>query len=411
MQATSSFRHPNSLVESVPVASAALFSPSGGGVARRATEGVTARFAKFASDPTPARAGGPFPQGREVAVLVTLVFAGLAPFVLPTSAHAEDAASFYRGKTVTVVIASAAGGGFDAYGRLVARHIGAHIPGTPNVIPQNLPGAAGANAASYVVGVAPKDGTVIGAIHPGNIIEPVLGDKRKVRFDPNAFQYIGNANSDVYVCVTRTDAPAKTFAEALSKELIMGSGGEAASTKDFPVMLTNVLGAKFKMILGYSGNRDVQLAIEKGEIHGECGAGWSSVLSAHPDWFKNNLVRVLVQEASVGHPDLDRLGVPKTVDFAKTPEQRAVLDLVYSQERFGRPYIMAPETPTDRVAMMRKAFIDTFNDSAFLAEAKRMNLDVSPTTGEETQALVRKVFATPADIVEKAKAATMQKPE
>ncbi len=335
-------------------------------------------------------------------------FVALALCML-AGARAQDAASFYRGKTVTMVIASAAGGGFDAYGRLVARHIGAHIPGNPKVIPQNVPGAAGATATFYVVNVAPKDGTVIGAIHPGNIIEPVLGDKRKVRFDPNAFQYIGNANSDVYVCVTRTDAPAKTFEEALSTELIMGSGGEAASTRDFPVMLANVLGAKFKMVLGYSGNREVQLAIEKGEIHGECGAGWSSVLSEHPDWFANKLARVLVQEASVGHRDLDAMGVPKSVDFARTPEQRQVLDLVYSQERFGRPYIMAPETPADRVSIMRQAFADTFRDPAFLAEAKRMNLEVSPTSGEEVQALVRKVFSTPPEIVEKAKQATTLK--
>lgn len=338
---------------------------------------------------------------RSLLVIPMLALAG-------ASARAQDAAAFYKGRTVTLVIASAAGGGFDAYGRLVARHIGAHIPGAPNVIPQNLPGAAGANAAFHVVNVAPKDGTVIGAIHPGNIIEPVLGDKRKVRFDPSAFQYIGNANSDVYVCVTRTDAPAKTFEEALSRELVMGSGGEAASTKDFPVMLKNVLGAKFRMVLGYSGNREVQLAIEKGEIHGECGAGWSSVLSAHPDWFKTNLAHVLVQEASVGHPDLDRMGVPKSVDFARTPEQRQILDLVYSQERFGRPYIMAPETPADRVDAMRKAFMDTFRDPAFLAEARRMNLEVGPTSGEETQALVRKVFATPPDIVEKARKATSE---
>jgi len=336
------------------------------------------------------------------AVAAAIAIASLAP----STARAQDVATFYRGKTISLVIASAAGGGFDTYGRLVARHLGAHIPGNPNVIPQNMPGAAGANAAFHVVSVAPKDGTVIGAIHPGNIIEPVLGDKRKVRFNPNTFQYIGNANSDVYVCVTRTDAPAKTFQEALTTQIVMGSSGEAASTRDFPVMLANVLGAKFKFVLGYSGNRDVQLAIENGEIHGECGAGCSSVLSAHPDWFKSGMAHFLVQETSVGHPDLDKLGVPKSVDFAKTPEQRAVLDLVYSQERFGRPYIMAPETPPDRVAAMRKAFMDTFHDPAFLDEAQRLNLEVSPTSGEETEALIHQVFATPADIVEKAKAAT-----
>jgi tripartite-type tricarboxylate transporter receptor subunit TctC len=331
------------------------------------------------------------------------VIAAFAPFGV---AQAQDVASFYRGKTLTVVIASAPGGGFDEYGRLIARHIGAHIPGNPNVIPQNMPGAAGATAAFYVASVAPKDGTILGAIHPGNILEPILGDKRKVRFDPNAFQYIGNANSDVYICVTRTDAPAKTFAEALEKQIVMGSSGEAASTRDFPVMLANVLGAKFKFVLGYKGNSEVQLAIEKGEIHGECGAGWSSVRSAHAAWFASGLAHVLVQETSVGYPELDAMGVPKSVDFARTPEQRAVLDLVYSQEQFGRPYVMAPETPADRVAAMRQAFMDTFRDPAFLAEAKTLNLDVGPTSGEETQALIRKVYQTPPDIIEKAKQAT-----
>jgi tripartite-type tricarboxylate transporter receptor subunit TctC len=323
-----------------------------------------------------------------------------------SAAQAQDVASFYKGKTVSVVIASAPGGGFDTYGRLVARHLGAHIPGNPTVIPQNMPGAAGATAAYYVTAVAPKDGTVLGAIHPGNIIEPVLGDKRKVRYDPAAFQYIGNANPDVYVCVVRTDAPATTFEEARKTELVMGSGGEAASTRDFPLLLNAVLGVKFKVVLGYSGNRDVQLAIEKGEIHGQCGAAWSSVLATHPDWFASGLVKVLVQEASVGDPELDKLGAPKSVDFARTAAERQVLDLVYSQEQFGRPYIMAPEVPAERVAAMRKAFMDTFRDPVFLADAKKMNLDVDPMSGEDLQALVRKVFETPPDVAERAKAAT-----
>ena len=324
-------------------------------------------------------------------------------------AQAQDVASFYKGKTLSVVIASAPGGGFDTYGRLVARHLGAHIPGNPTVIAQNMPGAAGATAAYYVTSVAPKDGTVLGAIHPGNIIEPVLGDKRKVRYDPGAFQYIGNANTDVYICVVRTDAPVTTFEEARKTQLVMGSGGEAASTRDFPLLLNAVLGTKFKVVLGYSGNREVQLAIEKGEIHGQCGAAWSSVIATHPDWFRSGLVKVLVQEASIGNPELDKLGVPKAVDFARTPQERQVLDLVYSQEQFGRPYIMASEVPAERVAAMRKAFMDTFRDPAFLAEAKKMNLDVDPMSGEDLQALVRKVYETPPEIVELATAATTAK--
>ena len=334
------------------------------------------------------------------------VIMAIAALAWGHAAQAQDVASFYKGRTVSVVIASAPGGGFDTYGRLVARHLGAHIPGNPTVIPQNMPGAAGATAAYYVTSVAPKDGSVLGAIHPGNIIEPVLGDKRKVRYDPSAFQYIGNANTDVYVCVVRADAPVTTFEEARKTQLVMGSGGEAASTRDFPLLLNAVLGTKFKVVLGYSGNREVQLAIEKGEIHGQCGAAWSSVIATHPDWFSSGLVKVLVQEASIGNPELDKQGVPKAVDFARTLDERQVLDLVYSQERFGRPYITAPEVPAERVAALRKAFMDTFRDPAFLAEAKKMNLDVYPMSGEDLQALVRKVYETSPEVAERAKAAT-----
>ncbi len=326
---------------------------------------------------------------------------------LSVPALAQDsAAQFYRGKTLSLVIASAAGGGFDAYGRLVARHIGNHIPGNPAVAAQNMPGAAGAAAAFHVMGAGARDGTVLGAIHPGNILEPLLGDKRKVRYDPAAFQYIGNANTDVYVCVVRADAPVRTFEDALSREMIVGTSGEAASTRDFPLLLNRVLGAKFKIVLGYSGNREVQLAIERGEIHGQCGAGWASVLAAHPDWFEKKLVKVLVQEASIGHPVLDAWGVPKSVDFAKTKDQRDVLDLIYSQERFGRPYVMAPEVPGERVAAMRNAFMETFADPAFLADARRLNLEVDAMSGDALQALVRRVYATPPDIIERARAAT-----
>ena len=332
------------------------------------------------------------------AVMAALVFGG--------AAQAQDVASFYKGKTVSVVIASAPGGGFDTYGRLIARHIGAHIPGNPTVVAQNMPGAAGATAAYYVTAVAPKDGTVLGAIHPGNIIEPVLGDKRKVRYDPAAFRYIGNANRDVYVCVVRTDAPATTFEEARKTQLVMGSGGEAASTRDFPLLLNAVLQTKFKVVLGYSGNREVQLAIEKGEIHGQCGAAWASVFATHPDWFRSGLVKVLVQEASVGNPDLDRQGVPKSVDFAGNAEERSALDLVYSQEQFGRPYVMAADVSADRLAAMRRAFMDAFKDPAFIAEAKKMNLDVEPMSGEDLQALVARVYDTPPQVVDRVKAAT-----
>ena len=181
------------------------------------------------------------------------------------SSPASAQQDFYRGRTLNLYVGFAPGGSYDLYGRLIANHYGRFIPGNPTMIAQNMPGAAGATATFHVMNVGAKDGTVLGAIHPGNIIEPIFGDKRKVRYDPGAFQYIGNANNDVYVCYARMDAPAKSFEEAMTKELIIGSSGEGASTRDFPLLLNRVLGTKFKVLLGYSGNREVQLAIERGE--------------------------------------------------------------------------------------------------------------------------------------------------
>lgn len=333
------------------------------------------------------------------------LFASLL-FACASSAHAQDAvASFYKGRAVKIVIGSDAGGGYDTYARLIGRYIGAYIPGHPTIVPQNMPGAGAATATHYVAAIAPKDGTVIGATHPGAILERLLGDKRKAQYDPSTFQYIGNANSDVYVCVIRTDAPVKTFSDAFTKQFIVGTAGEGASTNSFPLMLDNVLGTKIKIVRGYLGNRLVQLAIEKGELQGECGTSWSSISSAHPDWFKTKMVKVLVQESAAGYPELNKMGVPHTVDFAKTAEQRQVLELVYSQEVFGRPYFMAAGVPKERVAAIRKAFSETFKDPRFLAEAKRTKLDVVPLSGAKLQAIISKIFATPPHVVDLARKA------
>lgn len=178
----------------------------------------------------------------------------------------EDVASFYKGKNIFVVIGSAAGGGFDTYGRLVARHIGKHIPDQPNVVPQNMPGAGGGAAASHVAQVAPADGTYIGAVHPAVIMDAILGDRAKIKVDSATLNWIGSANSDVYVyvyvCVVRADAPVKSFADAMNTEIVLGASSDAASTREFPSLLNNVLGTKFKLVAGYVGNRETTLAID-----------------------------------------------------------------------------------------------------------------------------------------------------
>jgi tripartite-type tricarboxylate transporter receptor subunit TctC len=340
-----------------------------------------------------------------------VMLAALAFPMTTHAAHAQDAiAQFYRGQTVTIVVGSSAGGGYDLYGRLIARFLGKHIAGNPNVVVRNMPGAASNVAAAHVYSVAPKDGTVIGAIFMGAVVEPLFGSKARTTHDTGRFNYIGNANRDTYMCMVRGDAPVQSFADAFDKELIVGGTAEGASTRDFPVLLKNVLGVKFKIVAGYTGSREINLAIEKGEVQGGCGQTWSSVAATYPAWFRDGLVKVMAQEDTDGHPTLNKQGVPRTLDFAKTAEQRRILELVYSQLSFGRPYVVAPEVPPERIAALRQGFMRTMQDPELLAEADRIKLDVAPTAGETLQALIAKLYATPTEIVDKARRALVLRP-
>jgi tripartite-type tricarboxylate transporter receptor subunit TctC len=317
----------------------------------------------------------------------------------------EDIANFYRGKTVTIIVGSSAGGGYDLYARTIARFMPKHLPGAPTIVVTNMPGAGSNVAAANIANVAAKDGTVIGALFMGLVVEPLFSEIKRPTHDPSKFNYIGNANTDVYVCLVRGDAPTKTFAEAFDKELVLGGTAGGASTRDFPVMLANVLGVKFKVVSGYPGSREMNLAIEKGEVQGGCGQSWSSVYATYKQRIDSGELRVLVQEDTAGYPDLNRQGVPLSVTYAKTPEQKQILDLVYSQTVFGRPYVVAAEVPAPRVAALRKAFMDTMADPGLKAEAQKMLLDVDATSGEFLQKKITEIYATPKDIVEKAKKA------
>ena len=330
---------------------------------------------------------------------------GAALAAAPGALAQDSVAQFYRGKTLTLLVSNGVGGGFDTYARHIARFLPAHVPGKPSVVVQNMQGAGGVVGTNWIATIGAKDGSVLGAVHPAALLEPMLGDPARVKYDPARVNYICNANSDVFVCVTRADAPAKTFAEALEKETIVGAAGDAASLRDMPTLLNAVLGARFKIIAGYDGSRAIQIAIERGELHGQCGVAWSAISAVHPHWFSSGLVKPLVQEEINGYPALNAMGVPRSVDFAKTAEQRQILELGYSQEVIGRPYLMAAEVPRDRVEAMRRAFAETFVDPAFLAESKRVGLDVVPMTGDAVRQYVAKVYTTPADIVAKTRRA------
>jgi tripartite-type tricarboxylate transporter receptor subunit TctC len=327
----------------------------------------------------------------------------LAVLCGPSPADAQDSVEqFYRGKNINIYIGSSAGGGYDSYARALGRHVSKYIPGNPTIVPQNMPGAGGNKVAGYVYSVAPKDGTAIGAIFPGSVLQPLIGDTA-VQHDPAKFIYLGSANSDVYTCVVRTDAPVKTFKDVLTQEMIVGASNEGGTTRDMPTVSNNVLGAKFRVVTGYGGTQEIALAVERNEVHGICGFGYTSLLTIRPDWVGRGVVRVLVQENAKGSPILNQMGVPRTVDFAKTAEDRQIMELVYSQGIFGRPYVFPPGVPADRVAALRKAFMAAFQDKELLAEAARIKLDVEAISGEDVQSMVAKLFATPAHIVERAK--------
>ena len=332
-----------------------------------------------------------------------------ATLVATPALAADPVAQFYAGKQIDLVIGSSAGGGYDTYARLVARYMGRYIPGNPAIVPQNMPGAGSNKAGGYIYSVAPKDGTAIGAVFPGIILQPLIGHI-PTPHDPNKFIYVGSANSDAYLCIARKDAPVHTFKDLLSQTLIIAGATEGATTHDLPVVENNLLGAHFRIVSGYPGMRENTMAIESGEVQGVCGYGWASLESQHPEWLTKGFINIIVQESIEGYSKLNAMGVPRTADFANSEEDRQALELLYSQGVFGRPYVLPPGVPAERVAALRKAFMAALADKALLAEAEKMKLDIDAMSGEDLQTLVTKLFALPPSISAKVKAAIVYKP-
>ena len=320
--------------------------------------------------------------------------------------RAQDAvAAFYRGKTITLYIASSVGGGYDSYARLLGRHIGKYIPGNPAIVASNMTGAGGHIAAAHIYNIAAKDGTAMAIVLPGTITDPLYNGRDKIKHDPAKFAYLGSANREVNMCYARADSGVASAADLASHELVIGSSAEGASTRDQPAVQNNLLGHKFRIVAGYPGSREIFLAIEKNEVSGICGLGLPAVRQQRADWLATGFLKILTQDNARGDPKISAQGVPRTIDLAKNPEDRAIMELIYSQQDFGRPFLMAPETPPDRLAALRRAFMLALQDRELLAEAERLRLDVNPVAGDELQSIVSKIYATPAAMVEKARAA------
>jgi tripartite-type tricarboxylate transporter receptor subunit TctC len=317
-------------------------------------------------------------------------------------AAAQSAADFYKNRNVDEYIGYSTGGAYDFYARVIGRHMGAHIPGNPTLIPRNMEGAGSLRLANWLYRVAPQDGSAFATFGRGIAFDPLLIGKGD-QFDAQKFNWLGSANNEVSVCVAMKDSGITKFEDLFTKELTVGGTGTSADTDQFPRVLNNVLGTRLKIVEGYPGGNDVVLAMERGEVQGRCGWSWSSVKSTHKSWIDDKRMIVLVQLSLNKHPELP--DVPSVIDFAKNDEQRAILKMVFARQVIGRPYAAPPNLPPDRVAALRSAFMDTMKDKGFLAEAEKTDLEINPVSGDDVDKLVKEIYATPADIVAKAKEA------
>jgi len=314
-----------------------------------------------------------------------------------TSAAVAQTADAFAGKTVTMIIGFGPGGGYDLWGRTVARHIGKHLPGKPNVVPQNMPGAGSYVAASHIYNVAPKDGTVMGIIARDAALGPLSGAPG-ARFDATRLSWIGSPAKETNVCIAFHTAPVKTARDLFDKQLILGDTGPGTGTRSYPRALNELLGTKFKLVGGFPSSADVFLAMERGEVEGICES-LDSVKNRRPEWIPKKTVAVLLQGGAQPNPELK--DVPFVLDLARTEEQKQAIDYLYAGQGIGRPFVAPPDLPPERLRMLREAFNATMKDADFVAEVQARKLELEPEDGEHLAALIRKIYATPKLIIDK----------
>jgi tripartite-type tricarboxylate transporter receptor subunit TctC len=313
---------------------------------------------------------------------------------VPASAQ-DGVAAFYRGKQLRMIVGSAVGGGYDLFARIVARHIGNHIPGHPGVIVQNQPAAGGVVMANQLYGQGPKDGTVIGVPINGLPTAPLL--QSGTQFDPVRLNWIGSTNREAYVAFVWHTVPVASIGELTSKEVVVGATTPGTTMVDFPLLVNDVLGFKFKIVRGYQGTPQINLAIERGEVQGVGGLGWASVKAQTPHWISGKKIRVLAQYGLTRHAEL--VDVPTMLELARSDADRQAMTMLFARTEYGRPYFLPPDVPPERVTALRRAFDATMRDPAFIAEAAKLEFDIDPLTGEQVQALVGQLAATPRDVV------------
>ncbi|MDB5509487.1 MAG: Tripartite-type tricarboxylate transporter, receptor component TctC [Hyphomicrobiales bacterium] len=331
------------------------------------------------------------------AVATSLAFMGaLAGTSVPAAAQ-QSVEEFYRGKKIDMIIGYSAGGTYDLYARLVARHLGNYLPGKPLIIPRNMPGGGSRTATTWVYTAAPRDGTVLATGDQSLSVGQAMGDKQ-LRVDTRELIYIGNPTADNNTTVTWHTSPIKTIEDAKRIEAPMGATGGSTSSQ-YPKAMNAILGTKFKIILGYPGGNDISLAMERGEVAGRGSNAWGAWKATRADWIRDKKINILVQIGLTKAPDLP--DVPLLMDLATNEEDRAVLKLLSASTTIGRPIFTTPGVPEDRVKALRAAFDAMVKDPAFLEAAKKENLDIDPVSGEELQRIVGEIVDTPKPIADR----------
>jgi len=318
-----------------------------------------------------------------------------------TTASAQPVADFFRGKTVNLSIGYTSGGGYDLNARVLAKHMGRHIPGNPTVVAQNMPGAGSLRLASFLYSVAPKDGTALGIIGRGMAMEPLIGASQ-TNYDARRFSWLGSISDQVSLCALWYTSPIKSWSDMLARPFTVGGEGSGSDPDMFTTMIKNLFGVKVRLVSGYPGGPEMNLAMERGEVDGRCGWSWSSIKITKPDWLSARKINLPLQMALQKSRELP--DVPLIMDFARDERDRQILKLVLARQQMGWPFLAPPDLPAERVQALRKAFDETMKDAEYLAEARQRALDVNPMTGAEIDKLVGELYQTPPDVIAMTKA-------
>jgi tripartite-type tricarboxylate transporter receptor subunit TctC len=327
-----------------------------------------------------------------------LSWAAAALACAATSAAAQTADTI--DKPIVIYVAGTAGGGIDLFARIVARHLGQHIPGHPSINVQDMPGAGGIRAANYLAQQAPKDGTAITTFAGGPILEPLVGS-RKTDYNSSQFTWIGALTKDTGLCISWGPGPFKTIEDAMKKEMVVAGTGAGSDTDTWPVILNELIGTKFKLVTGYLGTKETVIAIERGEANGRCTFSLSAIKTAKPDWLTDHKINILLQVALEKSKEFPN--APLVFDYVKKPEDRQLVELMVGTTAMARPFAAPPGLPANKATLLRRGFDAMTKDASFLADMAKVHADVEPTSGEDVQKLVARMYATPKPIVERVK--------